>query len=140
MNNPKDQTPTTKELIKASNLLYEDGLTGPSMRYHLRLVSERLAQLEAENEGHRNKWGGPTISGHPMMIEQVRRNNELHAEKQALEEELEGYRLVDGKNQSLWIENRKLTNENAALKLKVEKATDLLIQGCPSDALVELEK
>lgn len=36
---------STEELIKVSKLLYEDGLTGPSMRYHLRLVQDRLQSL-----------------------------------------------------------------------------------------------
>ena len=50
---------------------------------------EDCTKAEKELEGHRNKWGGPTISGHPMMIEQVRQNNELMKENKKFKEILQ---------------------------------------------------
>ncbi len=52
-------------------------------------VADRLQSQADELKGHREKWGGPTISAHPAMIEQMRQNNELHAEIKTQADEID---------------------------------------------------
>lgn len=72
MSEPK---PSTEELIEQ----IRETLVPKHYRNSV-VIADRLQSQADELKGHREKWGGPTISAHPAMLEQVRQNNELHAE------------------------------------------------------------